>query len=485
MNLARLIASQARNRPHHPAIEHGGRVIDFRQLWRLVESAAMHLYNLGIRPGHRVGLALKDHPEHLLLHYALARLGAVLVPVDHRWTATEKLATTQAFHLRVLVIEADAPELEGVRCERFEAAWLHADSAGLAPLDEHPGQPLLISLSSATMAQPRGALVTHGQMYERFVNQWVSLGFGANERFLAVTPLYFGAGRAFAMGSLAAGATVIMDPPPHQPEALVAAINASTATVTFLVPTLLRRMLPLADAGKGLLLPRLERLLVSGAPLHPEEAHLIRERISPRLVTYYASSEAGGIAVLQPEEFDDYAHTVGRPAFRVDLETVDADGLPCPFEETGRLRYCGPGVARIFLDGEGRETATSADGWFYPGDLASLGPSGHVTLHGREHEVIIRGGIDVYPTEVEHVLLKHPAIEEAAALAWPCADLGEEIAAFVVCRGRFDSGDILAHCRRHLAPYKVPRELFALQALPKTDSGSIDKRALAATLPAR
>ena len=148
-------------------------------------------------------------------------------------------------------------------------------------------------------------------MYQRFTSQWVTIGFNSRDRFLGLTPLFFGAGRSFGMAFLAAGATVILDPPPHEPDELVAAVNASRATVTFMVPTQLRELLPLHK--DALLLPRLEKLLVSGAALHPPEAEEIRRKVNPGLIGYYASSEGGGISVLNTDEFNDYAHTAGRP----------------------------------------------------------------------------------------------------------------------------------------------------------------------------
>ena len=352
-------------------------------------------------------------------------------------------------------------------------------------MPEAPETPLLISLSSGTTGCPKGALVTHRQMYERFVNQWVSLSFNVTDRFVSVTPMYFGGGRSFTMSFLAAGATVILDPLPHTPEALTALIQTSRASVTFMVPTMLRRLLPLAKAEQGLLLPDLRRLLVSGAVLYAEEAQAMRQQITPQLLGYYASSEGGGISILQPHEIAAYADTVGRPSFRVDLEVVDEHGASMPERSIGRLRYRGPGVATTFLDEDGRESAGDAAGWFYPGDLAAIDPQGYVTLHGREKDVIIRGGVNIYPAEVERVLMEHAAIREAAVVPWPSPALGEEVAAFIVYSQAAPEADVLAFCRAHLASYKVPSAIFPLEALPKARSDKIDKAALQAQLPQR
>ena len=225
---------------------------------------------------------------------------------------------------------------------------------------------------------------------------------------MGLTPLFFGAGRSFGMAFLAAGATVILDPPPHEPDELVAAVNASRATVTFMVPTQLRELLPLHK--DALLLPGLEKLLVSGAALHPPEAEEIRRKVNPGLIGYYASSEGGGISVLNTDEFNDYAHTAGRATFRTEIQIVDEHDAPLATGETGRLRYRGPGVARRFIDADGTEQAINREGWFYPGDLAAKLDSGHIILRGRDKDVINRGGVNVYPAEIESVLAQLPAV---------------------------------------------------------------------------
>ncbi len=485
MNLASILRTHARSRPDHPAIEFQDQVLDYRTLWQQVESYAAALIGLGVQAGDRVGLALAEHPPHLILHYALAHLGAVLLPLDHRWTPTEMQSVADAFGARLVIVDAgrDIPP---------EANWYHLDEAWSAlprvvlPTDLHaPDTPLLISLSSGTTGRPKGALVTHRQMYERFVNQWVTLSFNVTDRFASVTPMYFGGGRSFTMSFLAAGATVILDPLPHTPEALIQLLQGARASVTFMVPTILRRLLPLATPGRERLLPGLRRLLVSGAVLYAEEAQAMCQHLTPQLIGYYASSEGGGISILQPDEIAAYADTVGRPSFRVELEVVDEQGLSLPDQAIGRLRYRGPGVATAFLDEDGRGGEGDDAGWFYPGDLASIGPRGHVTLHGREKDVIIRGGVNIYPAEVERVLMEHVSIREAAVVPWPAPGLGEEVAAFIVLSQPASDADIVAFCREHLAPYKVPSAFFQLEALPKARSDKIDKAALQARLPVR
>lgn len=476
MNLASILRCHAGSHGDKTAIEFRNEQISYRELWQRLQGYAAFLHERGIRQGDRVGLALKEHPGHLVLHYALARLGAVLLPVDQRWTATEMAGAATAFQAKLLILEEDADAPAGIETLAINKDLQETSSGHLPPMPDDPDLVLLISLSSGTTGRPKGALVTHEQMYQRFISQWVTIGFNSGDRFLGLTPMFFGAGRAFAMSFLAAGATVIIDPPPHEPERLVAAVNGSGATVTFMVPTQLRGLLPLYK--DGLLLPRLEKLLVSGAALYPQEAGEIREKVNSGLTGYYASSEGGGVSVLNTDEFDDYAHTAGRATFRTEVQIVDSADKPVKPGETGRLRYRGPGVAGHFIGADGTGHATNREGWFYPGDLAEKTDSGHIILRGRDKDVINRGGVNIYPAEIEAVLAQLPAVREAAVVGEPSEKFGESVTAFIAASEAVSNNALDELCRKHLAPYKIPSRYVVTDELPKTSSGKLDKIAL-------
>jgi acyl-CoA synthetase (AMP-forming)/AMP-acid ligase II len=174
---------------------------------------------------------------------------------------------------------------------------------------------------------------------------------------------------------------------------------------------------------------------------------------------------------------------VGRPVFRVAVEVVDASDRPLPAGVIGRVRFRGPGVATTFLAEDGRPQSMGSDGAFYPGDLALIDAAGYVTLQGREKDLIIRGGVNVYPAEVERVLGGHPAVRDAAVVGWPSPALGEEVAAFVAADPGTDGAALRDWCRERLAPYKVPRAVFVVPELPKTGAGKVSKAELAAGLP--
>ena len=476
MNLADIVRINASNRAAHPAILFGTDSLTYRDIWRIIENQAAQLYRAGVRAGDRVGLCLRDHPQHLLAHYAIARLSAVILPIDHRWTPTERAEASATFSAKLIV--SDVGPIDGVPTLELDGGNLTGE---LPPIDGSRDQPVLISLSSGTTGKPKGAVVTHENLYERFVSQWTAIGFDARDCFALLTPLFFGAGRSFGMCLLAAGGSVRIAPPPLKPDEIVTVLKDENVSATFLPPTLLRRLLPLATDGAPLL-PNLSYLLASGEPLHASEAKECREKICPNLLSYYASSEGGGISVLSADELAEHAATVGKPTFRTEVEIVDIDNRPLPEGSVGRLRYRGPGVAATFLDADGQTHVGADDGWFYPGDLAEKLPSGHIALRGRDKDVIIRGGVNIYPAEIEAALQQHGAITECAVLAAEDTERGQIVAACLVTAEDIDDDSLVDFCKRTLAPYKIPSRFVRFSELPKRDSGKIDKKVLATTL---
>ena len=308
----------------------------------------------------------------------------------------------------------------------------------------------------------------------------VTLTFSQHDRYLLATPLYFGGGRAFALTHLMIGATLVLFPPPYGPEELVAAINDHDAHSTFLVPTLIRRLLELPDE-KLLALKNLRLLISSGAPLHSDERLAIEQRICPGFIEYFASTEGGGITVMAPSERVDRPHSVGRAAFRVDVEIVDAEHQSLSPGEIGAVRYRGPGVAEGFFRDDETSREAFIDGWFYPGDLGTVDAEGYLTLMGRSKNLIIRGGVNIYPLEIERALEAHPAVREAAVFSLPHPEMGEEVCATVVLREPIDDETIRAYCRTCLAPYKVPSQIDSCDALPRNSGGKVLVNALRET----
>jgi acyl-CoA synthetase (AMP-forming)/AMP-acid ligase II len=481
-NIAEQLALHALQRPTKTAIISGVQTVSYREANERVEHGARALLQGGVVPGDLVGIALKDTADHLLMMFAVARAGAVVLPMDCRWLLAEKQRMVAHFAPRCVLVEpGDA--IDDTRCLALDSAWWAAAAQAPAPAAWPDGdRGFCLSLSSGTTGRPKGPLLTHAQFMSRFFTHYADLGFGSRETYLNATPLYFGGGRAFSVSTLYAGGTVVLFAPPHTPQSLADEVGRTRTTVSFLVPTMLRRLLA-APPEVVRPLARLATLISSGSPLTADERIQIRERLCPNFIEYYSSTEGGGVTVLSSEDQLAYPTSVGRPVFGVRIEIVDDAHQPLPTGEVGRIRYRAPTVADGFYNDAEAAREAFVDGWFYPGDLGMLNDEGYLFLRGRAKDMIIRGGVNIYPQEIETVLLNHPRIAEAAVIGAPSREFDEEVAAFVKPSGPLNEAEVKAYCKQSLSPYKVPRHVFFVEDFKLNSSGKILKSELVRTLP--
>ncbi len=489
MNLSDAIEINARRRSDHPAIvRRDGSVISYREYGLSVQRWAAVLATDGIGSGDIVGVNLKDTADHLVALYAIARSGAAILPMDWRWTVDEKDRIARFFGAQAVLTEPDDPFLEANgswACISVDAAWQQRVRA----IDLHTVFPaaedsaLVLALSSGTTGTPKGPMITHQQFLARFLIYFVSIGFSERDKYLCATPLYFGGCRGYSMCTLYAGGTVLMHPPPYEPSELLAYANAQGATRLFLVPTLLRRLLSLTGGSPEAPLFRSLALLFStGAVLHTEERDELMRRFCPRYLNFYGSTDGGGCSALMWDDPPEVAGSVGRPVFGATLNVVDHKDTPLSAGEVGRIRYRHPGTASGYYNDAMASREAFRDGWYYPGDLGWIDEGGYLFLAGRETDMIIRSGANIYPAEIEHILTLHPGVLEAAVLGRPSHEFGEEIAAFVILRAApapVTGDELIEHCRGQLASYKVPRDVFIVDSLPKSGVGKVLKKELA------
>lgn len=482
MNITETFAHHARAVPDRPALVHGERILLYRDLDPLVGRSAAHLRSLGLAPGDVVGVALKDSIDHLVILSALARAGIVILPLDWRWTPEEQERVMGHFGASKALVEPGRPAPANAECIVVDGEWGERVARARPVLDYPKGDPpLLMSLSSGTTGRPKGPRIRHSQFLARYRVFWINLGFNSQDRFLSATPLYYGGGRTFPMTMLYSGGTCFMLPPPYEPEALCEAAARHRITSLFLVPTLIRRLLTLSDAQLAPI-RSLRLLLSSGSALHAEERRHLRT-LCPGFVEYYSSTEGGGVSYLTSEDPEAFSDSVGRPVFGVEVQCVDEAHQPLPAGTVGRIRYRGPAVADGFWNDPEASRESFRDGWWYPGDLGLLDASGYLYLKGRAKDMIIRGGINIYPAEIEAVLQAHPAVTDCAVVGWPSREFNEEVAAFVILRSDAAPTELRDLCRGRMAPYKVPREVFVVKDFPRNALGKVIKAELSSKLP--
>ncbi|HVL57247.1 MAG TPA: fatty acid--CoA ligase family protein, partial [Burkholderiaceae bacterium] len=338
--------------------------------------------------------------------------------------------------------------------------------------------PLVVSLSSGTTGRPKGPLLTHQNFLHRFLIYYISLTFNEHDRFACASPLYFSGSRGFSMCVLYAGGTLVLLAPPVPPEQLIDELNAYRCTSAFIVPTIIRRLLA-AHSGDGYCLPGLRLLVSTGAALFPEDREAALNRVTPNLINFYGSAEGGGVSVLTPAHPQHKAASAGAIVFGTELRIVDENFADVPPGTIGRVCYrSGATAAEFYNDPEATANAFR-DGWYLPGDLGYVDADGFLFITGREKDMIIRGGVNIYPSEIEAVLRAHSDVAEAAVIGVESVEFGEEVVAYVTGRtAEIDIEALRRHCAEELARYKVPRIIRVLPEMPRTSVGKIDKQRL-------
>jgi acyl-coenzyme A synthetase/AMP-(fatty) acid ligase len=236
-----------------------------------------------------------------------------------------------------------------------------------------------------------------------------------------------------------------------------------------------RAVIAAKRADGKLLMPGLRVLVSTTGKLQPEERVEVRRLVAPDLIDYYGSTATGPIAILDRIEDEKDPTAVGRFVLGMQVEVADEAGNAIGQGDVGRIRVRGPAVSSPVQGAEEAVGEGYHDGWFYPGDLGSVDAGGVLHIHGRAADLIKRGGLMVHAQEVEQALRRHPGVTDAAVVGAPSADLGQEVVAFVIANVPLEIKEIIQHCRREIAPYKIPVRVFFVDDLPRNANGKVVK----------
>jgi acyl-CoA synthetase (AMP-forming)/AMP-acid ligase II len=427
----------------------------------------------GIRAEAKVGIVLRDGAEAIVTMIALWMLRATAVPIDFRANTEERSLLAQEFGFAA-TIEDRPMTLGGQSSIITDAGWSEAiarHSADAVWSDEPWSAPALISITSGTTGRPAGVVTDHERVLLRSLCD-------CPQRFgtLLLNPLSvsFSASRTHTFGALIQGAGVFFQPAIFSADELVETVLSRGATSLCAVPTIVRNLFGVAGRQASPLLPGLVSFLCLGAPMRPEEKLQAKEILSDNFIQEYGASIVGRISSLGGHDLEARPDSVGRVLPQVSLQIVDAEDNPVKFPgEPGTIRLRSPGMAQS-IEGSTRETGDRLKGgWAYPGDVGALDERGFLTLFGRTSDLIIRGGINVHPSEIESVLAEYPGIRDVAAVGFPAAREGEEIAVFVVPAAELSESALIGYCRARLSPDKRPRRFVYLSELPRNANGKI------------
>ncbi|MBA2342600.1 MAG: AMP-binding protein, partial [Thermoleophilaceae bacterium] len=426
------LTSAAEARPEATALVADGRSLSYSELERGAESAARRLAALGVGEGDRVAVTLPAGIEFGELLHATGKLGAVFVPLDPRAPDAELRWQLEDCAARVLVDEPLSGDEEGAELRsRTDRDATHS-----------------IIYTSGTTGQARGIALSHANHDASARGSAHNLGIDPDDRWLCPLPLFHVGGLAVLLRSAVNRTTAVLHPA-FDADAVAAALAAGEATLTSLVPTMLSR---LRDAGLESA-PGLRAILLGGGPATRELLEWAAEHELPAVLSYGMTETASQVVSCPPDQALERLGQ-GRPFPGVDLEIGDHD----------EILVRGPMVAVEALD---------EDGWLHTGDRGSLDPDGWLTVEGRLKDLIVTGGENVAPLEVESALLEHADVVDAAVASMPDPDWGEAVVAFVVLAESVPAAALRAHCRERLAPYKVPKVIEQVAGIPRNAGGKV------------
>jgi acyl-CoA synthetase (AMP-forming)/AMP-acid ligase II len=507
MTVGGLLARNARLWPDRVGLEDAGRAWTFATWDARVNRLANALAGSGIGRGDRVALLSHNREELVSAFLAAEKIGAVPVPMNFRLAPGEIAHILDDAGARCLVVETDLAEGAGAAAAgRPELALVEiggrrlpgarefeAFAAGGRDVD--PGVRVAeddvacFLYTSGTTGRPKGVVLTHAAHVALCVGCVMEYRLGRDDRALNIAPVYHVAGmQSWFLPHLTVGATNVLLRR-YDPEASVRAAAEAGITSLYAVPTQVVTLLQVPGLDRYRF-PALRRLVTGGAASTPANLARAAEVFTPRVYHRYGQSEASCALTLHPEEAAGRVGTVGKPTFITEVclrplrdaeaawdnGTEGAAGRDCEPEEVGEILVRGPQRMRGY-HGKPEETARALrGGWVHTRDLASRDAEGFYTVRGRRDDLIISGGENIYPREVEAVLHEHPGVLQAAVIGSPDQTWGEVVTAFIVRRDpRLTEEAVMAYCRqsRNLAPFKRPRIVRFVEALPSNPSGKV------------
>ncbi|MDV6377007.1 fatty acid--CoA ligase family protein [Sporosarcina sp. GW1-11] len=511
MNLVSSVHQTAQTNPHKIAYRFMGQDTTYAAFDLSVSMFASALKDLGVNEGDKVAFLLGNTPHYLISLYATMRIGATAVPINPLYTPDEisyilensdakvVIAVDQLLPL-VEVASQTFPTIENfIVCEVNPDAGEKLDALAeqikpkvhpfttlmkqAKPLTEmvtvDENESAVILYTSGTTGRPKGAMLTHKNIYSNARDVADYLGFSENDRIVATLPLF----HVFALtvvanAPLLKGATILLEPR-FSPGDIFTVIREQKATVFAGVPTMYNFLYQYPE-GKTEDFETIRLSISGGSSLPVSLLHDFEEKFQVRVSEGYGLSEASPVTCFNPLDRERVPGSIGTNITNVENKVVNELGEEVPVNEVGELIVRGPNVMKGYYKQPEETAATIRDGWLYTGDLARRDENGYFYIVDRKKDMIIVGGFNVYPREVEEVLFSHRDIIEAAVVGIPDTNFGEEVHAYVVLKEGSEATAQTIHdfCAKRLVKYKVPKHIEFLEELPKNTTGKILRRSL-------
>ena len=499
MNLHDLFAMPRQRAPSKVALhfvsEQGAETTyTYDQLYAAVEQLAAGLAAWGLRHGDRVAFFIGNRPEFVIAYLATIRLGAIMVPINLRYRRLELSHILTDAAPRLLVTErqylplfAELTDEEKASIEAMVLAEEFAHWQSAAPIEPaalvQADDLALIMYTSGTTGRSKGAMLSHNNVLATVTGLLAAWAWQPEDRLLLCLPLFHTHGLVVGLHcALACGATVRLRPG-FDCAATIAELTSGQANLFFAVPTIYVRLVEELQQLPPQNFRKMRLFCYGSAPLAAETMTTFAELTGHTILERYGMTETG-MNLSNPYSGERIPGSVGTPLPGVSLRIVNERGEDVPLGEAGELLVRGANVCLGYWQAAEKTLASfSSDAfgrqWFHTGDIAQQDPAnGYVTLLGRSHELIISGGFNIYPREIEEMLTTFPGISEAAVVGQPDPKWGEVPCAYLVCSAPIEQAALLAYCRTQLASFKVPKTIHLVAELPRNAMGKLQKHLL-------
>ncbi|MGG5260440.1 AMP-binding protein [Phycicoccus avicenniae] len=503
MNLATWVERNGRRLRGRPATAVGDEV---RGTWdevaaRVASVAGAMRGPLGLEPGDRVAIVMGNRPEYLEVQFAAWHAGLVAVPVNARLHREEVAYVLEHSGTAVVVVDEEHAEVVAPLVERLDGLrrmvvvpggdWVELLYADPIPLQERASDdPAWLFYTSGTTGRPKGATLTHGNLLMASLSYFADISaVGDRDAVLHAAPLSHGSG-LYGLPHVAKGAVSVFPASGALDGTELLALVRRWPGLSFFAAPIMVKRLATDPALAGADLSGLGTIIYGGAPMYLADLEEALATFGPRLAQIYGQGETPmtitGLSRADHAETDhprwrERMAGVGFPRTDVEVRVVDADDRPLPPGEAGEVLVRGPVVMAGYWEQPGATEETLRGGWLHTGDVGSLDDDGYLTLHDRSKDLVISGGMNIYPREVEEALMTHPGVQSVAVVGKPDPEWGESVVAFVVLGGDGSSPtaeDLDRTCLERIARFKRPKEYHLVDALPTNNYGKVLKREL-------